>query len=298
MNWTFEGKPVSLPHVWRPPAISVEDEGPYSYHCTLDLEVPHWLVLEGVSYRAVVLVNGKVATTHDGIWDAFSVSLPAGHCDVKVEVTKNGGVTYPVKEVLSGFLPYVYQTWGGIHGDVWLSPSEPEFAKPVASSRVRVDGTQVFIDSEPFWMRGVLTWGWYPEFFHPSPPLEFIRREVSLMKEMGFNTVKFCLWLPPHRYLDELRRQGMFAWIELPVWLPSADPVAQSRWVDELKRIVLQYRHHDNVIAWTAGCELSQETSAEWRQEVTEWLKTATGCPLVKDNSGGAEMYGGDPREY
>jgi len=298
MKWTFRGEAVTLPHVWTPPDISVEDEGPYVYECRASLQQPMWLVFEGVSYAADVSVNGRFALRHEGIWDAFAVPLPADEVVIEVSVTKNGGPTFPVKEVLSGFLPYVYQTWGGIHGDVWLSETEPILERPAALPSVEVVGTQLFVEGQPFWMRGALTWGWYPETGHPHPPAEVIEREIAQMKAMGFNTVKFCLWLPPHRYLEALRRHGMWAWLELPVWLPSADPAAQARWVEEIQRIVRQYRHHPAIFAWTIGCELSQETTAEWRRDLTEWVREATGCPLVKDNSGGAEMYGGDPREF
>lgn len=298
MKWTFRGESVTLPHVWVPPAISVEDEGPYVYEGRAALDRPMWLVFEGVSYAADVSVNGQFALRHEGIWDAFAVPLPAGDVLVEVSVTKNGGPTYPVKEVLSGFLPYVYQTWGGIHGEVWLSETEPILEKPPAASSVAVVGTRLSVEGRPFWMRGALTWGWYPEIGHPHPPSDVIEREIAQMKAMGFNTVKFCLWLPPHRYLEALRRHRMWAWLELPVWLPSADPAAQQRWVEEIQRIVKQYRHHPAIIAWTIGCELSHETTAEWRRDLTEWVREATGCPLVKDNSGGAEMYGGDPREF
>src|SRR5687768_12658657 len=54
----------------------------------------------------------------------------------------------------------------------------------------------------------------------------------------------------------------------------------------------------DNTIIWTAGCELGTTTSAAYRQRLTKMVKDHTGSPLVKDNSGGSEMYGGDLREF
>jgi hypothetical protein len=67
---------------------------------------------------------------------------------------------------------------------------------------------------------------------------------------------------------------------------------------EELERIVRQFRHHDNIVVWTVGCELSTSTPAEYRRYLTQTVRNLTGCPMVKDNSGGAEMYGGDLREY
>jgi hypothetical protein len=86
--------------------------------------------------------------------------------------------------------------------------------------------------------------------------------------------------------------------MELPLWDPSDDPAHQAHIADEIERIVRQYRHHDCIIVWTVGCELSTSTSAEYRRYLTQMVRNLTQCPMVKDNSGGAEMYGGDLREY
>jgi hypothetical protein len=90
----------------------------------------------------------------------------------------------------------------------------------------------------------------------------------------------------------------MFAWLELPLWDPTPDPEKQEAMFAEMERITRQYAHHDNIIVWTCGCELSSNTTAEFRERLYKMVKEITGCPLVKDNSGGSEMYGGDLREF
>jgi len=145
--------------------------------------------------------------------------------------------------------------------------------------------------------RGVLTWGWYPELGHTNPPDDVIRREIDQAKKLGFNLIKFCLWVPPHRYLEIMEEAGMHAWIELPLWDPVDDTDAQERIAEEFRRIVEQYLHHPNVALWTCGCELHGTTSAAYRKQLYDIVKELTGG-LVKDNSGSAEMYGGDLREY
>jgi hypothetical protein len=326
-DWTVDygdgPRPCAIPHAWRQD-VDVRWEGPATYRTTLRepgfemapfssksrgqdaLGTPRagrlrYLLFEGVSYRARVFLNGELRAEHEGIWDAFAVSLEGfegQEVEVKVEVLKNGGPTFPVPEVASGFLPYVYHTFGGIWRDVWLCEGPPDLEPPAPPCRVAVQGTKIEVDGKPFYLRGVLTWGWYPELGHPSPDDEEILREVGLMKQMGFNTCKFCLWVPPHRYLETLAEEGMFAWMELPLWLPTADPQKQEQMFEELMRIVLQYRRHSNIVAWTCGCELSETTSAEFRKRLYEMVKELTGAALVKDNSGSSEMYGGDLREY
>ncbi|MBX3119985.1 MAG: hypothetical protein KF784_13045 [Fimbriimonadaceae bacterium] len=298
-------KQIVVPHAWRQD-VDVRWEGPAIYERPIRIpaNTKAWLIFHGVSYQAKVYVNDTLAGEHEGLWDAFSIDVTrwAGQkAELKVEVIKNGGETFPVKDVASGFLPYVYHTFGGIYQPVELvAGNEDPLSKPTPApkSRVTVKGHKILIDGKPVYLRGALTWGWYAELGHTNPPEELISKEVQAAKKLGFNLIKFCLWIPPHRYLEILKEEGMFAWLELPLWDPSSDPVRQGMMAAEMHRIVEQYRHHDNIIVWTCGCELSDATPPEYRQSLVQMVKDLTGLPLVKDNSGGAEMYGGDPREF
>lgn len=305
-NWTVDYgdghvEKVVVPHAWQQ-HVPVSFEGPVTYRT--EIEVPRAstaLRFWGVSYHADVSVNGQPATSHSGIWDAFDVPLETHRgkrTQIEVKVVKNGGPTYPVRDVASGFLPYVFHTFGGIHGEVELLPSSGTPGEQAGASATSTEGHIIFVAGRPFYPRGLLHWGWYPEIGHTNPPADTIRREVQAAKRLGFNLIKFCLWVPPHRYLEILQEEEMLAWMELPLWDPSSDPIKLQAIAEELERIVRQYRRHPNILCWTIGCELSQATPPEFRQRMVQMVKNLTGCPLVKDNSGGAEMYGGDLREF
>jgi hypothetical protein len=306
-NWTVdygEGhvEKICVPHAWKQD-IPISDEGPVTYRTELEVpRKPSILRFHGASYRAEVSIDGKTVATHRGIWDAFDVSLEANagkRVELEVKVLKNGGATYPVKDVASGFLPYVYHTFGGLYGEVELldATAVTEDIQPAQSTRVRVEDHRIFVDEQPFYPRGLLHWGWYPELGHTNAPEEVIRNEVQAAKRLGFNLIKFCLWVPPYRYLKILKEEGMEAWLELPIWDPSSDSEKLEEIASEIERIVRQYRHHD-ILCWTIGCELGTATSPEYRRRLVQLVKNLTGSSLVKDNSGGAEMYGGDLREY
>ncbi len=300
---TTAPKAVEIPHAWRQ-EVDVRWEGPALYRTRTSLSENAWLVFEGVSYQARVFVNGELVGEHRGIWDAFAIDVRqfSGQVvEISVEVIKNGGPTSPVKDVLSGFLPYVFNTFGGIYKPVRVvsSASEPDLnGRKLETCRIRAEGTKLLVNDKPFFVRGVLTWGWYPEIGHTNPDIDTIRKEIEIAKDIGFNLIKFCLWLPSHQYLAELEKAGLAAWVELPLWDPTSDAEKLVAMKDELERIVLQYRHHPNILLWTCGCELSEATPHEYRKSLYEMVVELTGNPMVTDNSGGAEMYGGDPREY
>lgn len=342
--------PVQIPHAWRQD-VPVAWEGPAVYRTQIGADAPakeghqRWILFHGVSYEARVLVGGAEVGVHRGIWDAFAFPVPDGDLDIEVHVVKNGGPTFPVRDVASGFLPFVYHTFGGIYKgvEIVVSPTDPTLnVDPLPSHRVRADGTRLLaptlaVDTGvkarvaewlasrlgttypeakgteggaasvegPFYVRGVLTWGWYPEIGHCNPPEDMIRKEIQNVAKLGFNLVKFCLWVPSHRYLELLREAGLWAWIELPLWDPTADGGRQQQMAEEMERVVRQYAHHENVALWTCGCELHESTSAAYRQGLYDAVKAALRGhellpheALVKDNSGSAEMYGGDLREF
>ncbi|MBS1713513.1 MAG: hypothetical protein JST30_04175 [Armatimonadetes bacterium] len=305
MDWTVDygsgPRPCKVPHAWRQD-VDVRWEGPAVYRTTVTVDEPDtWVVFEGVSYAATVAIDGTPVREHQGIWDAWAVAVPTGVREITVEVVKNGGPTFPVRDVLSGFLPYVFHTFGGIFRDVRLVVSREDptrVDRPAPPSRIRVEGNRLFLDDRPWTVRGVLSWGWYPGLGHCHPSVDDVRKEVRRIKRAGFNLVKFCLWVPPHHFLDVLSEEGLVAWVELPLWMPSPEPERLEAMLAEAETIVRQYRRHDAIVAWTCGCELSESTPHEVRRRLFETVRDLTGCPLVKDNSGSAEMYGGDLREY
>ncbi len=303
-GWTVDygdgPRAASIPHAWRQD-VSVTWEGPATYSRTIQVPASStWLVFEGISYTARVTVNGEEAATHQGIWDAFALDLrpwQGQEINLAVEVVKNGGETYPVPETAAGFIPYVFHTFGGIFRPVHLVESEKNpIDESAAPTWTTVAGSRIFVKGEPFYMRGTLTWGWYPEIGHAHPSLPDIKRELDDMQALGFNTVKFCLWLPPHEYLEEMRERGMMAWMELPIWMPKRENLPSVE--KELERIVLQYRRHPNIVAWTVGCELGDAATGEWRSQMVDLVRRLTDHPLIKDSSGGAEMYGGNPLDF
>jgi len=299
-GWTVDygdgPKPVKLPHVWGK-KVDLRWEGPAVYRIVLKPGLGH-LVFHGVSVHARVFVGDELRAEHLGIWDAFAVPVVAEEpVEVRVEVIKNGGLRFPVSSMASGFLPYVFGTFGGIYKAVeWVA--DAPVPRPAAPVRTAVKGPNLFVDGKPTFVRGLLHWGWYPDLRHPNPSRERCLAEAKTAREMGFNLVKFCLWVPPPEYLDVLEELGMLAWLELPVWNPGSRPEDVAQISAEIERIVLQYRHHRSIILWTIGCELGSQMSRSNRAALFGKVKALTGGALVKDSSGGAEMYGGDPVEF
>lgn len=385
--------PLASPSVWEDSGLPRTDEGPRTFTLAFDLEpdpiLRYWLRFDGVSYEAIGNLNGVPIGSHRGIWDAFTwditQALHRGQNWLNVQITKNGGKRFPVPKVLSGFLPYVSCTFGGLWQPVWLfttgqawlselwargeadgtltitghcegaSPIElhlqieapdgtvvhratltvsgafeyhmqleqPAVWHPETPHLYRcraelwhegrlshaveqtfgfrtltVEGAILRLNGEPFYPRGLLHWGWYLETHAPNPSRSVAEQELRFLREAGFNMLKACLWVPPEWYLDLCNQLGVAVWLELPLWLPDLDLEGQAQARREYEAILQQVRHHPSILIWTVGCELSTRCPTSLLSELYSLVKQLTQSPMVRDNSGGGECYGGTLIEH
>ena len=82
---------------------------------------------KAVSYFCEITLNGKTVGSHEGMWDEFSFDatrfLVDGENELVFRIAKPGyydGDPYPLRKVLSGFVPDVCCAFGGIWDDVTL----------------------------------------------------------------------------------------------------------------------------------------------------------------------------------
>jgi hypothetical protein len=132
----------------------------------------------------------------------------------------------------------------------------------------------------------------------PSPSRGAIDRELDQIRDLGFNCVKACLWVPTEEWLSACDAAGVLVWMELPLWLPELTEALRSRVVAEYDRLLRQLRRHPCIVVWTLGCELQSNVDAALLGTLYSLARQRTGSPLIRDNSGSAECYGGPAEEH
>ena len=155
------------------------------------------------------------------------------------------------------------------------------------------DGEVLLFNGAPVCLRGVLNWGWYPDILCPAPDEAAIRDEFRRVRELGFNMVKLCLFVPSPLYFDIADQEGMFLWLELPMWLPKVTPHLRRQAPLEYADILAAVHHHPSLVIYSLGCELNQTVDAAFMAELDDILRSQVSGVLVCDNSGSGEAYGG-----
>ncbi len=173
-----------------------------------------------------------------------------------------------------------------------LGGCEHEAAGRFGFREVRAQGRQLLLNGQPFYLRGILHWGYDDDLIIPNPDEDKIRKELTAMKAHGFNAVKHCLYIPRKRYLDLMDELGMLAWVELPLWLPDMTPALSARIIREYPRILRCLRGHPSLALLSLGCELDNKVPEELLKNLYNLARHESGVP-VRDNSGSGECYGG-----
>ena len=160
-GWTFDGRPVAVPHTWNAldaadgkntmtysPGTSVGSSsyvrGAHTYE--RDLPAPkagkrYFVRFEGVSICAEVRVNGKTAGIHQGSFTAFAYEI-TGFLKASgnvLTVIADNSYTSDVPPISGDF-----SMFGGLYRDVWLIETDPVCISPLVDG-----GPGVAIEADP-----------------------------------------------------------------------------------------------------------------------------------------------------
>jgi beta-galactosidase/beta-glucuronidase len=105
------------------------------------------------------------------------------------------------------------------------------------------------LNGRPFYLRMVLGQNYWPESHLAAPSPEALRREVELIKELGFNGVRIHQKVEDSRFLHWCDRLGLIVWGEMAnayVYSPEALDRLTREWLAVVERDV----SHPCVVAW------------------------------------------------
>jgi beta-galactosidase/beta-glucuronidase len=105
------------------------------------------------------------------------------------------------------------------------------------------------LNDRPYYLRLVLGQGYWPESHLAAPSPSALRREVELIKELGFNGVRIHQKIEDPRFLYWCDRLGLLVWGEMPcthAYSSTAVEQITREWLDAVRRD----RSHPCIVTW------------------------------------------------
>jgi hypothetical protein len=133
-----------------------------------------------------------------------------------------------------------------------LMDGDRELDRVVSYAGVRSVGFangRFLLNGRPYFLRLVLEQGYWPESHLAAPSAEALRREVELVKELGFNGVRIHQKVEDPRFLYWCDRLGLMVWGEMAnafVFTPRAVERLTREWLEVVRR---DYSH-PCVVTW------------------------------------------------
>ena len=119
-----------------------------------------------------------------------------------------------------------------------------------AGLRTVKTGTRKFwLNDRPYFIRAVLEQGYWPDTHLAAADGAALRREVELIKELGFNTARVHQKVEDPRFLYWADRLGLLIWGEMAATYEFSDRAA-ARLINEWAAVVRRDSSHPCIVTW------------------------------------------------
>lgn len=243
--------------IWQ--TVWIEAVAPVSVRSLRWLSVDHAHVSLGVVLRGHAEAGSRIQVAL--WWDDRGEDLAAIDAILPVSA-----------DVFDVVIPIVRQANGQAEDELRWSPERPRLidatvtlASPDGSPvdavasylglrTVGIDRGAFLLNDRPYDVRSVLNQGYWPESHLAAPSYETHRREVELIKELGFTAARLHQKIEDPRFLYWADRLGLLVWGEAPgayAFSPTAVQRLMREWMDAVERDV----SHPSIVTWVPANE-------------------------------------------
>lgn len=137
-------------------------------------------------------------------------------------------------------------------------------------------GRELRLNGRPIFLRGTLDCAVYPKTGHPPMSIPKWERVLGVVKEYGFNHVRFHTWCPPRAAFEAADRLGVYLQPEAAAWVDDwgietvtrpppmgRDPQVTAFLRAELRRMSEAYGNHPSFLLCSIGNEFGNR-STDW----------------------------------
>ena len=213
---------------------------------------------------------------------SFNASLSDGQLTLEVPIDN--------WQVWSPATPNLYELEIRLADQWQISPANENWKRTRVTTRaafrtMKVNGDQLLLNDQPVSIRGLLNWGYAPPRVAPHIDEQQFRRELEFARSYGFNLMKFCLWVPPKRYLEIADEMGMLTWVEYPTWHSKWTPDQLPKLRREFTEFFHYDRNHPSVVLRSLTCETGPSADLGVIQSLYDLCHQEIPGSIVEDDS-------------
>jgi hypothetical protein len=221
----------------------------------------------------------------EGAWATTTIApQPSSTGSPATEKTLHASFAIPDPRPWSCEKPSLYEL------TIRLQPQAPgqagdEVTTRVAFRQIAASGSRLVLNGHPLSVRGLLNWGYYPPLLAPQVDEQRSRADLELARSLGFNLMKFCLWVPPKRFLELADEMGVLAWMEYPTWHPQLDEQHLPELTREFAEFFAYDRNHPSVVLRSLTCETGPGADLRVIRGLYDLAHRSIPGSLVEDDS-------------
>jgi hypothetical protein len=148
-----------------------------------------------------------------------------------------------------------------------------------------------YLNGEKIIIRSGFWEGLYPHTLAAPPSKDYVRKEIELAKELGFNLLRPWRRQCPKPILDMADEMGMMIIaspaIECMGQWPAESPRMEERIMNEFEEMVLRDRNHPSVICWELYNEIHRHSIGRLKHKTAVFVRDLDPTRLIVDESGG-----------
>ncbi|EIC06705.1 glycoside hydrolase family 2 sugar binding protein [Microbacterium laevaniformans OR221] len=135
-----------------------------------------------------------------------------------------------------------------------LVDAELQVGDDTVSSYLGIRSTAVahgtfLLNDRPYYVRSVLSQGYWPESHLAAPSADALRHEVQVTKDLGFNAARVHQKFEDPRFLYWADKLGLLVWGEAPATF-TFTPVSVQRTIHEWLEVVERDFSHPSIVTW------------------------------------------------
>ena len=247
---------------------------------------------EHLSVRATLYYNGKPIVQATQKVGSPPIDEKGGYAD-RCEFTLNAGAV----KLWSAEAPHLYRLTLTLLASDGLTELETE-ATNVGFRSVEINNGLLCLNGKPLLIRGVNKHEHHPEKGH-AEPLEWVERDLRLMKQHNFNAVRCSHY--PHQpgFYDLCDRLGMYVVDEANIETHGMTPMRRladdadwaNAFLERGMRMVQRDYNHPSVIIWSLGNECGYGAAHD---AMYGWIKRTDPHRPIQYEGGGSDTNATD----